>query len=367
MIKNKISNVISRFRKKEAKLITIPHNHLPELLFGQQHIRTQDYFIRNLGSYHSVNLRHFPHYQFLESWLDDPFNPANPYIDYLACSWDYYFGEKGNTETLRRQKVESFIEYYRTIETQKNQGNTLIDKPLQICYRPDGKMVVIDGNHRAAIAYKLGLDAQAEVILLPSHLANIVAVPDEFFGTKRLNKPYQSVFYKGCELVEGRRRDVLSRMKFIRPDDLKGKSVLDLGCNLGMSSYIAAEMGATKVLGVEASSNIASAAVRLNSIFASPCVFLQHDLNLPIPDVEKFDTVFCFSVLSHIKSHDGIIQTLKNSVTKVLYLEGHANTTNSDYLAIFNALNFSKTELIGYMSDGTHSEKNSRPLWRCEI
>src|SRR5690606_7029287 len=107
----------------------------------------------------------------------------------------------------------------------------------------------------------------------PQFMAKVNNVPTEFYGTKPLNRPYQSIFLGGKEIIQGRRRDTYERMQRIRPEDLRQKRVIDLGCNFGMSSYIASELGAADVVGVDANPKIISAAVRLNALYRAPVTF----------------------------------------------------------------------------------------------
>jgi hypothetical protein len=357
MLKDLISRVRPR-RPQALPIIELSPAEVGELLFGQQHLGTQDFLSRQGGQSHTVPLTEFPHVQFLANWLATPHAADNPYLRYLEASWSYYFPRE-NTLEKRRARVDRFVGQLHKL----TQADTI--PHIQICSRPDGKKVIVDGNHRAAIAHHLGRPLKAEVIPLTERLSQITCIPDEFYGSKRLDKPYQSIYYRGQCLLAGRRTDVAERMNQIALADLHGKSVLDLGCNIGMSCFLAAEHGASQVTGVEGSAQIATAAIRLNSILAAPCRFIQHDLNLDL-EIGKFDTVFCFSVINHVKNKDAIVRTLDKAIGKVLYFEGHAETALTDYAYFLNESRFSRIELLGHTSDGVHTSSKSRPLWRCE-
>lgn len=341
--------------------IEIPLAEVEKLLFGQQHLGTQRFFTERYGQYHSIPLTAFPHYQYLTSYLGRETAADNPYVQYLEHSWSYLYRHRPerNTPERRAARVMRFAEQFLKLSASRQ------IKPIRVCRRPDGGILVVDGNHRVSIACRLGLGLKAEMLPLEKHLASISSVPDEFYGSKRLNKPYQSIYYRGRELVEGRRKDVAERMQHVAESDLRGKRVLDLGCNLGMSSYLAAERGAVEVVGIEGSGNIASAAIRLNSVFAGPCMFIQHDLGLDMK-IGKFDTIFCFSVIHHVKNKEALIRTIDQALGGVLYFEGHARTSLADYSYFLNDRRFSKIELLGYTSDGIHKSSKSRPFWRCE-
>ena len=343
----------------------VSHRQLPGLLFGQQNVMTQAYFLENFGQYCTIEVRDFPHYDFLCHCLGDPFSD-HAYSRYLACSWDYYYPNE-NTPERRREFIQSYIHLFRDIEDRRDMNEKALKAPLLVCRRPDGRVIIVDGNHRAAAALRLGLDVRATFVPPRKHLASVVAVPEEQFGTKRLGRPYQGLVHRGKELIKGRRRDIYERMQRIAPEDIVGKSVLDLGCNVGMNCYLAAEFGAANAVGVEASPRIATAAVRLNSYFAQPCCrFVVHDLNEELDGIGRFDTVFCFSLVRHLNSVGGLVATLRRTCGSTLYFEGHADTHKSDYEYLLNKDNFSHIELIGYGSDGVHTKRCTRPLFRCE-
>lgn len=344
----------------------IKNKDIGSLLFGQQHIYSQDFFTEQGLLYHSVPVRDFPHYKFIDKYLDN-FSVDNIYAKYLLKSWDYYYGQKENTEQRRNDKINSYINLFRDVEKKKHLNEMAIKHPIDLCRRPDGRIVIIDGNHRAAIALKLGIDIRAHFTKMRSYLKKIVAVPDAFYGTKRMNRPYQSIFYEKKELIKGRRRDMYERIKKLPNKDIIGKNVLDLGCNIGVNSFIAAEQGANKVLGIEGNKKIATVATRLNAIFAYPCFFKAHDLNTRLDNIGSFDTVFCFSLVDHLTNLEEFCATLKKVVRHVLFFEGHENSTQGDYQYILNKNNYSRIDLIGFTADGAHSRKCSRPLFRCEL
>lgn len=142
--------------------------------------------------------------------------------------------------------------------------------------------------------------------------------------------------------------------------------ILDLGCNIGASCFLAARAGARSVLGIDKSPKIISTAIRLNTYFALPCKFIVHDLNMPIRDIESADTVFCFSIWQAIKNKSDLVKTICMYTKQTLYFEGHADTNQDDYRYLLNKDNFSSIKLLGYMQDAVDIKKFSRPFFRCE-
>jgi hypothetical protein len=358
--------VWQKVRQSITPAKVIPHAELPKLLFGQQHMGKQTFFETYLDQTHTIELEQFPHYQFLRDHLDHPCSD-HPYLRYLTASWGYTESPIENTPENKRAKIETFLKLYQAIKADRHKGAAAIVEPLLLCQRPDGRVVIVDGNHRAAVAFALGLDVRAKFVPLEQQLAKVAVVPDERFGSKRLDRSYQSIFFEGRELVRGRRRDVWERAQKLLERDLRGQTVLDLGCNYGMSSFLAAERGATRVLGVEYSPKIASAAARLNAYFARPCRFISHDLNHDLDVGGQFDTVFCFSLVKHLQTTEAITALIKRTTRRVLYFECHARSDAADYGYLLNAGNFRNMELLGYMSNGVHSSKRTRALYRCEV
>ncbi len=344
---------------------TLSHGEFDQLVFGQQHVGTQQFFMNKYGQYHTIELPHFPHYIFLNEHLEEPFS-KHIYAEYLECSWDYLYGQD-NTRERRVEKIKSYISLYQSIARRDELNKRAFDFPIEVCPRRDGKLVIIHGNHRAAIALKLGLDINAITISPRKYLRNVAMVPQEFYGSARLDMPYQSIFNGEEELVRGRRPDVLERIRMIAECDLKEKAVLDLGCNVGSNCYLAAQAGAAAVVGVDNSPRLISAAVRLNSYFAAPCTFIVHDLNTELTDCEAAHTVICFSLAQHIPDKSGLVKTIINKTKNVLYFEGHANTSQSNYDYLLNGEFFSSIELLGYTRNGIHTNKRTRPLFRCQI
>lgn len=351
--------------QSEEVLRVIEPDCLDSLIFGQHHIGTQDYFVPIHGQCHTILLPGFPHYHFLERWLDEPFS-EHAYTKYLKHSWGYRYGPERNTPEQRQAQIQKYLELYKDTASRVEAQQPAFTKPVEVCPRPDGRLIIIDGNHRSSIALKLGLNLQVRMIEPGVYLRQTSLIPDEFYGSKRMDMPYQSIFHGEQELVQGRRPDLLDRMALIEPRDLEGKTVLDLACNIGANSFLAAYRGAKQVVGIDYSPRIISAALRLNAYFAMPCEFLVADLNTCLTGLPRFDTVFCFSLTKHLSNLDGLKATILHSTRGVLYFEGHADSNREDYSFILNPSYFSSIELIGYNRNGIHTDRSTRPFFRCE-
>lgn len=255
-----------------------------DLVFGQQHATTGPWFTRLYGQAHSVPVADFPHTRALAG--DD-----DMYLEYLHQSWRYHGRE--NTEATRRDQLRRL--------------HTGPPGPIRTVQRPDGKHLVVDGNHRAAVGYANGDLPRIQPVDPARWLTSTVSNPSERYGTKP-GKPYQSVWYDNIEWVEGRRRDTLTRHQAI---DETG--VLDLGCNIGAATILAGGHG------VDRSPRMVTAAWRLAGFFANPATFDVADLD---ETIYRADIVFCFAVAAHLDRVDALRATLRNA--DVVYFEENA-------------------------------------------
>ncbi len=115
---------------------------------------------------------------------------------------------------------------------------------------------------------------------------------------KREKFTYQRIELPFGLATDGADRSATARAIF--PESLKGKSVLDLGCNNGFFCYEAARRGATRVVGLDVEPDM----IRKNRILAG---VLGLDVEFKVIDldrerlVESFDYVLCLNVLHHLR------------------------------------------------------------------
>jgi len=276
-----------------------------QLYFSQQHIYTQ------LG--HTVRMEDTPHYDFL---VKD--GKSTMYEDYLRTSWKYYFPKKTNVdiENMILKQIEKFKKLATDI---KKNG---IIEPIQVFRRLNKDLMVYDGNHRSVIGLYYGIKIPTKMMDLKEVLTLRTRIPSIFYGSLNKGVPYQSIYSPdGIELLHGRRNDLLLRSLYIDKKDIKGKVVLDLGCNYGNSLFLLS--GAKRMIGIDVSSRILTSAVRLAVIFKKKVEFMVHDLNrldILLPEV---DTAFMFSLDAHLKGIGGITRIIELYLKKVLYFETH--------------------------------------------
>ncbi len=274
-----------------------------DLYFGQQHPGTVDFFE---SPWHTVHIKDFPHYKFLKGDQDY-------YKKYLINSWSYHAIE--GTEESYRKQIEKFSRLFLKV---KNEG---IKKPITYYVRPDGKKIIVDGNHRASIACFLNQPLPAIKISMKNYIFKTMKNSKAFCGFGKNRIPCSSLFFRDNELIVGQRRDILQCLDLIDKEDIVGKRVLDLNCGIGTYSFAAAEKGAEYVLGVEKDVKKVTGAIRTNVAFTYPCEFVSSTFSKNAGFKKKFDTGFCFSTDD---CDDAIIQIanfLSYNISAVLYIE----------------------------------------------
>jgi len=295
------------FKKEGIKMIESYDN----LYFGQQHIGTIDFFGKN---YHTIKIDDFPHYKYLHGNIDI-------YRKYLHNTWKYT--DKSERNITIENKINSFRALFYDVD--KNG----IKEKIKIVKRFDGKDIICGGNHRSAIGCFLNIPIPFNRINIFDRIKELIQIEGKF-GLRGTTKPYHSIYKyvsnEFVEIIQGRRRDLLERINLIDKEDIVNKNILDIGCNIGTSSFLAAFLGAKKVVGIDNNVDILNAAIRLNTLFALPCYFKILNLNLNKNfKINKYNTAFIFSVDKHIKNHDNLVKIIKNNI-KIVYFETHENS-----------------------------------------
>lgn len=143
---------------------------------------------------------------------------------------------------------------------------------------------------------------------------------------------YQSVWVGGKEIVRGTRDNMFPRMSKIRLEDIKGKVVVDIGCNLGAASFWALDNGAKSVVGYD----VAEAGIELANLIAKeynlPAKFHVGDFGVPQKKVG--DVAFCFACVDDItKENDDKRRVLRDNLLKydMVYFETHLKHTFNNW------------------------------------
>ncbi len=137
---------------------------------------------------------------------------------------------------------------------------------------------------------------------------------------------------------EDRRADV----PVLFPFDLQGKSVLDVGCQVGFFCHEAVRRGAARVVGVDHDADAIRQARALAECVGLGGAIEYRDLDLetdPLPE-GRFDVVLCLRVVHHLRDPLAAIQRLAAVAREALVLEVRAPHSKRS-LAMLKDLGFS--------------------------
>lgn len=115
------------------------------------------------------------------------------------------------------------------------------------------------------------------------------------------------------------------------PQDLSGKTVLDVGCNSGMLALECKRRGADRVVGIDLQRNRLAQARTLAEIIGLDIEFIEMDA-IDIRVLGQFDIVFCIAVLTEVADFIGTFSALMEVTSDVLYLETATMETFPRYL-----------------------------------
>ena len=196
------------------------------------------------------------------------------------------------------------------------------------------------------------------------------------FGRKRIFSK-KNYLYQLLPIIQNGKRDTLKRWKVFdqvfkkSKVSLKDKTILDIGCNLGMNSYYALFKGAKFIYGIDKKIISKKANILLSSLGSTRFKIFGLDLNSDIElkkiktyIEEQIDVLFYCSVSGHI----GFPNEINDLNCKYILFEGHVNTTveeNYKNLNYHSWIRNDKARLIfkTYLSDGDSGE---RPLFLIE-
>ncbi|MCX7013582.1 MAG: methyltransferase domain-containing protein [Candidatus Sumerlaeota bacterium] len=135
---------------------------------------------------------------------------------------------------------------------------------------------------------------------------------------KREKPRYQRIALPYGLSTGGEDRSDVARAIF--PDDMRGKSVLDVGCFLGFLCHEAIQRGAGKVVGVDIDPDRLAQARTIADILGRPIDFRLMDIEQDDPG-EKFDYVLFLNVLHHVREPISVLNRLIRITRERLVLE----------------------------------------------
>lgn len=170
-----------------------------------------------------------------------------------------------------------------------------------------------------------------------------------YFGSG-FHQSYQSSFD-----FEGKRKTNYRIKKYeLDKIDFNGKSVLDLGCNLGLFCHYAKKRGAKDVLGIDKNKE----AIKCAKEYANWKEL--YNINFKAKDLNNFkpkpaDIVFFLAVSQYL----GFPEWLGEITKEVLIYEGHANEELIETKEKLEKI-FPRVDEIGYSED-----RSKRPILKC--
>jgi len=159
--------------------------------------------------------------------------------------------------------------------------------------------------------------------------------------------------YQEIPGVRRGKRKLGGRVDGFDTDDFDGKSVLDLGCNIGQMSLYAAECGASSVWGVEYDNDaFVEARTIRNRKECQNVHYKLDDLDNPLfwHHIVPHDTVLLLSVIDtkELTNRLGVLSRACMKCLDVLYFEGHRNQPCSRYFqCILDNTDFTQVEHVG--------------------
>lgn len=252
-----------------------------------------------------------------------------------------YVRENDNVDQKKaKKKMEKFFQkrniFYRDLRTGVRRPNMIAGKAVDF------------GSFSLPDEYKENLIQKAQSLGV--------------FGSE-VDVAYQEVRELG---VTGK-RIFHNRVRSLKFDnfDFFGKTVLDVGCNLGSFCMEADSRGAKRVVGVE-TKKITPLAFEINNLlYHFNNDFFAIDMNGKKPyekikkrsGLKRFDYVFYLSMIEHCGFPDELAEICKS----VMFFEGHHGKERKDYLPILKK-HFEKIDYLGKMSQ---PRSGTRPLFIC--
>lgn len=114
--------------------------------------------------------------------------------------------------------------------------------------------------------------------------------------------------------------DLPASLSGLDPGELKGRSVLDVGCGIGLRCFEAIEMGATRVVGVDVNPERVLQARALARALGYDADFHLAEAGQELPE-DRFDAVICFNILHRDTEPAMLLQSLGARTKESLIVE----------------------------------------------
>ena len=152
----------------------------------------------------------------------------------------------------------------------------------------------------------------------------------------------------------------------IQANDLRGRRLLDLGCNCGAMTLEAQQFQPAFSLGIEYDPEkiaVARSVARFNGL--KNLEFRAGDVDILEPENVggKSDVVFCLAINRHVKNPERLYEFLGRVTGDVLFFEGNGGTEVDDVLQRLRAAGFVSVDFRGMSDDDCLPKNNNRPVF----
>lgn len=150
----------------------------------------------------------------------------------------------------------------------------------------------------------------------------------------------------------------------ITKDNIKGKTVLDLGSNNGAMLFEVSNLRIAYGKGIEYDLEKVEIARKIASMSKLHMLeFEQGDIDLLTPErTGYYDVVFSLAIEKHVKNQKHLFRLLASVTRETLYFEGNSKCDIEAVGAELERLGFAQIEYLGFCDDDVRPENNVRPL-----
>ena len=153
----------------------------------------------------------------------------------------------------------------------------------------------------------------------------------------------------------------------IEESELKGYSLLDLGCNAGGMIFESQKYGPAISLGVEYDGDKVRVANRIAAFNGLNGVeFIQANIDkLVVSDLSQqtYDVVYCFALIEHLKDRNRLFRLLGAVTDRVLFFEGNSHTPGEEIKSKLMENGFVTVQSAGICGDDCMSDNNCRLMY----
>jgi 2-polyprenyl-3-methyl-5-hydroxy-6-metoxy-1,4-benzoquinol methylase/tRNA A-37 threonylcarbamoyl transferase component Bud32 len=198
---------------------------------------------------------------------------------------------------------------------------------------------------------------------IKKHLNRSKKVPDSgnLARTKVELTSWDGKFYQSFDDHDTRGRDMLHRYRVLKlPDSFDGKTVLDIGCNLGRICIDASKRGAKRAVGVDNREDVMSVVSDYSRENELNSEFYSFDLNKGVEALQntvgqkKFDYIFVLSIWSHVDQKK-LWDIINNMCQEVCYFEDNSPSRVKSLERLEQVLRenlkFSVVDFLGFTTD----------------